>query len=272
MTEIVSSEPREIAPGVWWLPKCIVSDFTGTRCHTHTAPYLLLGTEETLLYDTGPPGHWPAVEHDLERLLGGRRLDWIVPSHPEVPHCGNVRRLLDRFPQARLAGDVRDYPLYFPEHADRLEPMPFGSVIELGGGRRFRFVPAPIKDLPSTQWGYEESGQILFVADAFSFTHHVPPEEAGGLELPVHMDGECTLLSSEIEHPPTLDQIQWINERALFWTRYARAEPFLKATEELLIRHRTRLIAPAHGAVIDQIDIIMPLIWQAYRGSYVGAA
>lgn len=269
-SDVVSSPPREISPGVWWMPKCLISGLTGSISHVHTAPFLIVGEQETLLYDTGPPGHWSVVVEDLVQLLAGRRLDWIVPSHPEVPHCGNVHRLLERFPESTVTGDVRDYHIYYPQHDRRFMERERYSVIDLGGPR-FRLLPAPIKDLPSTQWGYEETSQVMFVADAFSFTHRLPSEVDSDVDLPVHLEGECTLLSSELERPPKLDQIQWINERALFWTRYAKAEPFFEETEELLHRYPTQLIAPAHGAVIDDIDAVLPVIWEAYRGSYIGA-
>jgi hypothetical protein len=270
IADVISSAPRQVAPGVWWLPKCLASDFTGVVCHTHSAPYLIVGDDATLLFDTGPPAHWGAVERDLDAILGGRRLDWIVPSHPEVPHCANVERLLTKYPDAMLAGNVSDYHLYFPELASRFVEHPARSIIDLGGGHRFVFLEAPVKDMVSTQWGYDEAAQMMFVADAFSFTHHIPPEDTG--DLPVHLDGECTLISSEIGKPPAMEQIVWINERALFWTRYADPEPFLKRVEELLREFPTKLVAPAHGAVIDDIDVVLPVIWEAYRLSYRGSA
>lgn len=273
MLTVHSSQPREIAPGTWWLPKCFEMSISGVPYHNHVAPYLIVGSREALLFDTAMPAHWPLLTANLDQVLGARQLDWVVPSHPEVPHCGNLPRLLEKYPGARLAGDVRDYPMYFPQLVDRFVHREEGSVLDLGGGHRFTFLPAPIHDLPTTRWGHEESGGVLFVSDAFGFTHHISDADGAAAlsELPVHLSGECGLLGSELDRPPQHEQVAWLNERALFWTRYVEIDPIKAAVEELLTRYPTRLIAPAHGAVIDDLDEVLPIIWDGYRSAYVGA-
>jgi glyoxylase-like metal-dependent hydrolase (beta-lactamase superfamily II) len=258
-----TSPPREVAPGIWWLPECLVSDHTGQQAHVHVAPFLVVGETETLLYDTGPPAHWDTVRANIRSIIGERPIDWIAPSHPEVPHCGNIEHLFETYPDSRVIGDIRDYHCYYPDCADRFEPRGPQAPLDLGGGYEITLLPAPIKDLPSSQWAYERRTQTMFVADAFSFTHH--PELEGPDDMAAHRPGECTLLSSELDKPPELDQIVWINERALFWTRFADVERYLSATEALFQDHPSRLLAPAHGAVIDDIDTVLPIIWEAYR-------
>jgi hypothetical protein len=261
--ETHSSPPREVASGVWWMPECLVSAHTGQQAHVHVAPYLIVGENATLLYDTGPPAHWDTVLANIRSIIGDRPIDWIAPSHPEVPHCGNIERLFRTYPASKVIGDVRDYHMYYPDFPDRFVSRQPESVVDLGGGHEVVLMPAPIKDLPSSQWAYETSQRVMFVADAFSFSHH--PELAEHDELPAHLPGECTMLSGELDKPPALDQIVWINERALFWTRFANVEPYLTATEELLRRYPARLLAPAHGAVIDDIAVVLPIVWEAYR-------
>jgi flavorubredoxin len=255
-------EPREIAAGIWWIPECLSAVRGGVLSHAHVAPYVVVGPERSLIFDTAPPSHWARLQKNLDLILGGRPLDYVVASHPEVPHCGNFARLLERYPDAVAVGDVRDYHLYFPHLADRLVTMPPGSTLELGGDRRFVLLDAPLHDLPGSQWGYETAEQVLFVADAFAVIHHLTPPD---VELPIHAPDECTLMSSEIGKPPTMEQITWINERALFWMRYTAVDPHLKRVEEMLHMYPTRLIAPAHGAVIDDVDVALPVIWEAYR-------
>src|SRR5579862_4694238 len=114
---------REIAPGVWWLPQCLARIISGTAIHIPNTPYLVVGADKVLIYDTGLPESWDDLEPSLEEILGGRTIDFIVASHSEVPHCGNTPRLLAKYPDSQLVGDVRDFHLYFPRFADRMVQM-----------------------------------------------------------------------------------------------------------------------------------------------------
>src|SRR5680860_1207523 len=133
--------PREIVDGVHWLGGCLVPEVGGHKFHNHISAYLIKGDEKTLFFDTGHPAHWQAVERDLDVALGGRPLDYIVPSHSEMPHSGNLPRLLDKYPTSLVHGEVRDYHLYYPGCEDRLVPGRPGDELDLGG-RRFRLLRA----------------------------------------------------------------------------------------------------------------------------------
>lgn len=260
----VSSASREIAPGIWWIPECLEVNLSGVPTHLHTSPYLILGSEKTLLWDTATPTGWSGIEQALSRLLAGRRLDYIVPSHTELPHMGNLHRLLAKYPEATVVGDMRDYPFFFPAFADRMVDYPLGAEIDLGS-HRFVFVEAVIKDMPSTQWGYETSQQTLFVADAFAYSHQAPIDDD---ERPTHSPGECTCLASELGGAPGPEQVVWITRAALYWTRFVKLELFRDSLLKLLRDRPTRIVAPAHGAVIDDPDSILWPIWDALQLSY----
>jgi flavorubredoxin len=263
----VTIRSREVAPGIFWLVQCLVSPTVGNH-HVHQSAYLILGSERALLYDTSAPGQWIAVSHELDRLLGERSLDIIVPSHPEVPHCGNVSRLLRKYPGAMVVGDVRDYHVYYPSLVDRFTAMEKEVYIDLGGGKEFVLLDAIIRDLPSTRWGYETSEGVLFVADAFAFSHHPAISDDDG---PAHLPGECSLLSSEM-CPPTHDQIAWVTKAGLFWIQYVKIDAYLKQVEALLQKYPASLVAPAHGSVIDNVDVVLPVVADSLRRAYYAGA
>jgi Metallo-beta-lactamase superfamily len=260
------SPPREIAKGIWWFPACLAVPVGGRLVHTHNALYLVVGSDKTLLFDSGSASAWPDIAPALEHLLDGRPLDYLVPSHSELPHSGNVRALLAKYPLTRVIGDVRDLHLYFPAFGERFERLPRGSRIDLGG-HVFELVDAVIRDLPATQWGYEETQQVLFTSDGFAYSHR-PPLDSD--DRPVHLPGECASLASELDVPPGPDQIVWITRAALHWARFKKMTTYLPRYEELLRAHPTKLIAPAHGAVIDDPSLI-PIIWRALDLAYAPA-
>jgi hypothetical protein len=236
--------------------------------HIHSAAYLVRGRDRAVMYDTGNPEHWADVEPALDELLEGRTLDWIVPSHPELPHAGNLERLLRKFPTSRVFGDVRDYHLYHPQFADRFQQAEPGTRLDLGGGHEFMVMEALIKDLPNTVWGYENSQGALFVADGFSYTHHTPAWVAGGTP---HQPGECWLTSDELPSPPNIEQAAYITRSALYWTRFVDFEPVFIEIDSMLERQATNIIGPAHGNVIMEPAKLLPLVREAHVLAYAAA-
>src|SRR5258708_14042602 len=122
---------REIASGVHWLPGCAAFEYENRVVHTSLACYIIVGGTKSLMFDSGDPSNWPSVEKTLDRILIDRSLDWIVPSHPEIPHSGNLARLFRKYPDARAIGDIRDYHLYYPGLEDHFLICPLHNPIEL---------------------------------------------------------------------------------------------------------------------------------------------
>jgi flavorubredoxin len=254
--------PREFAPGIHWLGGCVELIHEGQEIHSHISAYLIAGSERTMLIDTAYPGHWTSgVAEQLDSVLDGRQLDWIAPTHPELAHAGNMNRLFERYPGSRAIGRLTDYHLFYPESLDRLESWPLDEPIDLGGGYRVRLLEAPIKDLPSTQWAYEESQQVLFVADAFAYIH----APVAGLDEPTHRPGECRLLSTELPSPPSVQKAAYVTKAALAWAQYIDVTKYREQIAQLVSRYPTAMIAPAHGNVIANPDEVEPVIFGAYR-------
>jgi flavorubredoxin len=229
--------PREIAPGCFWFSTCLpVKTAEGRILHNHNSCYLLIGSEATVLIDTAMPYGWPALRAELAAVLAGRRLDYVFPTHPEAPHMGNIGPLIGAYPGLTIVGDLRNYHLYFPGEESRLRGMRAGESLPLGN-RRLDLVPAAIRDLPNTLWGYEPDARILFLSDAYPYTHE-------------HEAGQCGLLAEELPRAPEAADTRLVIERALSWTRHVPAGRAIAALDAFLLRHPAALIAPAHGGVI----------------------
>ena len=261
---------REISPGINWLGQCFELTLGSGVVHIpNTSNYLIQGASASLLVDTGSPVFWPALEEGLKALLPNDHLDWVFPSHLEYPHSGSLELILQRYPSSRVVCDPRDFHMDFPHLVSRHKDAIVGEGLELGGGYRFDFVPAILKDLVNTLWGYEEKSQILFVVDGFSYTHHAASLTVNAA---VHEPGECDLFASEIPRQIVPTDAAQLNSEALWWTRYRDIRPFMAEIRELIHLHPTRLIAPAHGGVIDNIEAFLPILEQAHDMAYVGSS
>ena len=257
--------PRQISDRVHWLGACGVSTRYGGVIHIHKSNYLVLGEDATLLVDTAVPPEWSRVEPQIDRVLGGRRLDWVYPTHPEPAHASNLPNLLEKFPEARVAGDVRDLHLYFPRYAQRFVPMRPGNELDLGGGTQLTFLEPAFKDLPATLWAYERRDRVLFTADGFAYAHHTA---ADGSDEPYHLEGECALTSSELPGPIAPQQMAFVLKAALYWSRYVEVTPMFANLERMLAAYPPAVVAPAHGNVVVDLRDVMPVMKEAYRLAY----
>lgn len=238
--------PRLVGSDVHWGGDCLKFNYKGEVWHGHVSVYIILGSEKTLMIDTGHPGHWASIEKHLDDVLGDRPLDYIMPTHTEMPHAGNLSRLVDKYPAIEVVGEVRDYHLYYPKLEHRLRPVALFDSVDLGD-RQITVLPAIWRDLPSTIWMYDSLSRVMFVADGFAYSHH-------------HLQGECAQFSGELAVAPDVEQTIFLNEKALYWTRWVDAVSKEIDMDKLLADYPPSLVAPAHGAVITNLDTMLPLL------------
>jgi flavorubredoxin len=216
--------------------------------------YVVSGRRFSLLVDTGPPKDWREIEAQLDELIVHGRIApvrYLVPTHPEVAHAGNLGRLLQKFPDAVAIGEMRDYHLVFPEFAGRMHAAPAGHELDLGG-RRVRLMPAIFRDLGASIWAYELMEAVLFPGDGFSYTHY-------------HGAGDCGKTAEELPDNPLEEFTAVYSDAAFYWTRYCDVEPVISELETLFAEVDIRVVAPAHGAPITDPATVLPKIAEGLR-------
>lgn len=139
--------------------------------HEPCVAHIILGSKKTMMMDTGHFAHWWTLESQLETILQGRPLDYVFLSHQEIPHTGNMGRLLAKYPNCIAIGDVRDYHLFHPEvELERIQLVRHEERVDLGD-REIVFLDAFWKDLSGTMWTYDTKLKLFFGADLFGFVH-----------------------------------------------------------------------------------------------------
>jgi flavorubredoxin len=131
--------------------------------------FLVLG-DEPLMFHTGLRKMFPLNRDAVRRIIPPERLRWIAYGHFEADECGAMNEWLAVAPQAQAAHGQTGCLVSLNDFADRApRVLSDGEVIDIGGGKRVRFI-----DTPHTPHGwdagvlYEESTRTLLCGDLFT--------------------------------------------------------------------------------------------------------
>ncbi len=140
--------------------------------HGFTFNQFLLRGEESLLFHAGHRRMFPSIHAALAGLVRAERLRWIGFGHFEADECGGLNEWLAWAPHAEAVHGALGCDVSIADFADRApRPLADGDVIELGGGKRLRYLATP-----HTPHGwdaglmFEESTRTLLCGDLFSQT------------------------------------------------------------------------------------------------------
>jgi flavorubredoxin len=184
--------------------------------------FLVMG-DEPLLFHTGLRKMFPLYREAVARLVPLERLRWIAFGHFEADECGAMNEWLAVAPNAQLAHGRTGCLVSLNDMADRPPRiLEDGETIELGQGRRMRYL-----DTPHTPHGWdagvmmEESTGTLLCGDLFT-----------------QLGGGAALTEGDIVGPA-------IAAEDLF--RYSSLNPAMGRTIRTLANHAPRTLALMHG-------------------------
>jgi len=118
--------------------------------------------------DTRKTDEWLS---NLEKALNGRTPDYLVISHLEPDHAGNIGTVVEKYPDIKLVGNSKIFA-YLPQFFNiedlksRKVEVKEGDVLDLGI-HKLHFIMAPMVHWPEVMMEYEETEKILFSADGF---------------------------------------------------------------------------------------------------------
>ena len=126
--------------------------------------------EKTVLLDTCDKAVGGIFLENIEFLLKGRSLDYIVVNHMEPDHAAPLADVLIRHPEATVVGNAKTHAMirqFFELNLQgRIQTVKEGDTL-CTGRHTFRFVMAPMVHWPEVMVTYDEADKILFSADAF---------------------------------------------------------------------------------------------------------
>lgn len=195
--------------------------------------YLLLD-EQTVLFDCVDWSAAPRLVENVEYLLNGRELDYIVLHHLEPDHGAGLWAVLQKWPGAKLISSLAaqrfmDQFGFAPVPAERITAKE-GERFSFGK-HAITFYSAPMVHWPDVMVSFEETEGILFSADAFG---------AFG-----SLDG--ALFQDEVNF-----QQAWLNNARRYYTNIVgKYGPQVQAllAKAAALGDRLKMICPLHGPV-----------------------
>ena len=125
---------------------------------------------KTAVVDTVDKAVGDLFFENVEHLLGGRSLDYVVVNHMEPDHCATLGALCEKHPEtkiicsAKAAGLIAQF--FKADLEDRIVQTKEGETLDLGK-HTLTFYAAPMVHWPEVTVAYEKTSGILFSADAF---------------------------------------------------------------------------------------------------------
>jgi len=192
--------------------------------------YLLLD-KHTVLFDTVD---WAACRQfleNVEHVLDGRQLDYLVINHLEPDHGASIEEILLRYPKVKIISNEKAFMLMrqFGFHIDgRMEEVKEGDTKSFGK-HTVAFVAAPMVHWPGAMGTFDTTNGVLFAADAFG--------SFGSL------DGK--LFNDEVN----FDR-DWIDDARRYFTNIVgKYGPHVQALLKKASSIDIKIICPLHGPV-----------------------
>ena len=166
---------RKVLEDLWWVGgnDRRLAMFEGVYAVPNGVSYnsYLLLDDKTVLFDTVDPSVSKVFFENIDHVLAGRKLDYLVIHHMEPDHSGTVSEVLLRHPETVIvcSDRIRAMLQQFrsgvaPQNAFHL--VKEGDTFETGH-HTLTFLSAPMVHWPEVMVSYDLTTRTLFSADAF---------------------------------------------------------------------------------------------------------
>lgn len=130
----------------------------------------ILKDEKTVLIDTVDRSIARLFFENMDEVLGGRKLDYIIVNHMEPDHCATLEETVRRYPDVTIVGNAKTFGIikqfYNMDISKNMLEVKEGSTL-CTGKHTFTFYTAPMVHWPEVMVTYINTLKALFSADAF---------------------------------------------------------------------------------------------------------
>ncbi|MBQ1263909.1 MAG: flavin reductase [Oscillospiraceae bacterium] len=138
---------------------------TGVSYNAH-----VLLDEKTVLLDTVDRSVSAQLLENLEHVLGGRPLDYVIVNHMEPDHCATLQQIALLYPDVKIVCNSKTLTMienFFTFDVKSRAVLVNEMDTLCTGKHTFAFVMAPMVHWPEAMVSYDVTTKTLFSADAF---------------------------------------------------------------------------------------------------------
>ncbi len=168
-----SNKILEVSPDVKWVGildyDLVTFDVVLTTDYGSTYNSYFIDAEKKAVIDTSKEAFWKDYERKIRAVTDPAEIEYIIMSHTEPDHSGNLKKLLEIAPKAKVVGtSVAIRYLKDMLHCDfESIAVKDGHTLDLGN-KHLRFISAPNLHWPDTMYTYLEEDKLLFTCDSFA--------------------------------------------------------------------------------------------------------
>ena len=165
---------KEISGGIYYVG---VNDRTTQRFEgLWPLPYgvsynsYIIKSDKNVLVDTVEQSEAGLFIENIEKVLGGKDLDYLVINHMEPDHSGSIVDIVNRYPNVKIVGNALTINMikgfYRLENTNHYLAVKDGDTINIGD-KTLKFIMTPMVHWPETMMTYVCEPAIMFTGDAF---------------------------------------------------------------------------------------------------------
>ena len=130
----------------------------------------VLKDEKTVLFDTVDNAISDQLFENLEAVLEGRTLDYVIVNHMEPDHASTLSEVVRRYSDVKIVCNAKTVAIikqFFDFDIDSRAVIVKENDTFCTGKHTYTFVMAPMVHWPEVMVTYDTTDKILFSADAF---------------------------------------------------------------------------------------------------------
>lgn len=207
--------------------------------------------EKTVLLDTVDQSVASIFFENLEYVLQGKKLDYVIINHMEPDHAATLNDLIIRYPNVKVITNAKAIKII--EQFFNFDIKSRAVIVNDGdtfssGKHNFTFVMAPMVHWPEAMVTYDNTDKVLFSADAF---------------------GSFGALNGNIFADQVNYDRDWLDESRRYYTNIVgkygvQVQALLQKASQLEIK----MLCPLHGHVWrENLGYILDKynIWSSYQ-------
>ena len=205
--------------------------------------------EEPVLIDSGVANDADQFMDAVSSLIDLRSLKWVWLTHDDADHTGNIQRIMEAAPNAKLVThgfSALRMSTWWPVPMERVHAIRAGDDIHVGD-RTLTAVAPPLFDNPLSIGVLDRSSGSLFTVDAFGSLLQEPTQDAsqvspealaGGMIGWATSDSPWVHITDPTEFGQVLDRVRQIQPRQIFSSHLPAAsgtelEEFLRVLQQV---------------------------------------